>query len=120
MSREIKFRAWVENQSGFGSLRGMMHHFGLEGTTLTGYPIMQFTGLTDKNGKEIYEGDIVRCGEWEEEMGAEKWEVIFGGDNYAAFDLRGWEGEVNGLSYWLNAGVVEVLGDIYQNPELLK
>lgn len=59
--REFKFRAWDEDL-------GMSEPFGLEGAGIMflegGNPdsIMQFTGLKDKNGKEIYEGDIVKWG----------------------------------------------------------
>lgn len=57
--RKIKFRAWDEDL-------GMSEPFNLEGAGIMflegGNPdsIMQYTGLKDKNGKEIYEGDIVK------------------------------------------------------------
>jgi uncharacterized phage protein (TIGR01671 family) len=78
--------------------------------------LCQFTGLKDKNWKDIYDGDIVRCGEFEDDGDAKNNEVIFGDDNYAAFDLKYWTGEVNGLSYWLNAGIVEVIGNTMKTP----
>ena len=102
----------------------------------------QYTGLTDKNGKKIFEGDIIRysdSGEYEmyleslecpEEYDGinfeNMWtidEVVYGiAINYPAFDLNRHDWEVNGLSNLSESGCYfyEVIGNIHDNPELLK
>lgn len=92
--------------------------------------LMQYTGLKDKNGKEIYEGDILRCKclkKCKLDSCAEK--VI----QYKNSLIEWWESGCN-LGYrlrdskgktmmikptHLNTMEVEVIGNIYENPELL-
>ena len=67
---------------------------------------MQFTGLHDKNGKEIYEGDIIA-------FRNEKGEITLKGEIY-------WESRNAKFSDFSPKNQVEVIGNIYENPELLE
>ncbi len=75
--------------------------------------ITQYVELKDKNGKEIYEGDILHHGQ--DETGGEMNEVIF---QNGQFGMR-WQS----ADLWhilCDSHYCEVIGNIYQNPELLK
>lgn len=82
--------------------------------------IGQYIGLKDTNVKKIFDGDIVQ---WEDEnfnnytsvveWCGEKW-------NYPAFDLAKHDYECNGLQYVHEDCIIEVIGTIYDNPELLE
>ncbi len=77
----------------------------------------QFTGLVDKNGVEIYEGDFVIHRYSKEE----------GKNDYIIFDTSTLSFMLNDMSYqdwatseWYDIDNLEVIGNIYENPELLK
>ena len=85
--------------------------------------IQQCTGLQDKNGKLIYEGDIVRYADIENpETEWEYDEIVWGGKySYPAFDLANCQFDCNGLSYIFNEGwIIEIVGNTYKNLEKIR
>ena len=72
--------------------------------------LMQYTGLKDQNGKDIYEGDIVRL--QNEFVGPIVWSINgFTVERYVV----GWNIDAKG-----NQDSVEIIGNIYENPDLIK
>jgi len=103
--REIKFRAWDKDIKKMLEVNFYQYIFFqyLHYTYPQDNTLMQFTGLFDKEGKEIYEGDIVIEG-YKGKYGT--YEVKW---NVKGFNL----GSEDGDEY-------EVIGNIYENPELLE
>lgn len=77
--------------------------------------IGQFTGLTDKNGKKIFEGDMVL---WDGEY---KYEVYYDVD-YCGFFIRGFINEryEQGPLGLLSSDYMDIIGNIHDNPELVE
>ena len=120
--REIKFRAWdKENKK---MIYDIIQYFikedelnGCDGYVLDfagwleHYPVMQYTGLKDKNGREIYEEDIIK-----NECGA--YGLITWLDDKASIGItQGWCHPIYGNPSPTES---EIIGNIYENPELLK
>ena len=139
MNREIKFRVWDKYKKqmypissidydifsqeiriiAVGHRNGMCTSYNKnhnsEKCDITALELMQYTGLHDKNGKEIYEGDIVVDKEdevmgeitWNEEEASFYFSILYENVTYEEEKLNDW------------ASVLEVIGNIYDNPELL-
>ncbi len=80
-----------------------------------GNNFMQYTGLTDKNGKEIFEGDIVKrhkCDMINEFIGVVKYE-------YCSFVAEDISQEYDDVLHY-QSHLIEIIGNIYETPELIK
>jgi uncharacterized phage protein (TIGR01671 family) len=115
--RTIKFRAWNEAHKMMSvafSLRDVL--FGrTQGANFHGSELMQFTGLLDKNGKEIYEGDIVREVYKEERL----YQVRFTNARFGLHLIKAEKGRPTYRPLDIASHPCEVIGNIYENPELL-
>jgi len=118
MSRPVKFRAWKKSENRMVSWEELLSSGKLadvlSGTYLEAF--MQFTGLHDKNGKEVYEGDVVAASIYSDEP-PQILEVKF---EQGAFiiDYKDSESDITTVGWFM--GMLEVIGNIYSNPELLE
>ena len=113
-----KFRVWDKNKKEIRKVTGINwydEYLWVDETPMSGdklpiesTPLMQFTGFTDKNGKEIYDGDIVTV-RFSDGSGYDNpVEVSFENGSFWA-----------GMGYLNDVKIIEVVGNIFQNPELL-
>ena len=123
--RELKFRVWDKLGERFTtcdegyqghyvlSLKGEFHNL-QDGSGGKEYIVQQYTGMKDRNGKEIYEGDIFKGGDY-------KWDAVEFEDGQFEVNLIGARVfSLQELCCDYDSERPEVIGNIFENPELLE
>jgi len=112
--KEIKFRAWDKENKEMVEVELLGKRVLLckngEWENIEDFEVMQFTGLCDKNNREIYEGDVLK-----NDYG-ELWVVVWEGTGF----MLSFNGDSKNIysvnEYYFSS--CEVIGNIYENPEL--
>ena len=128
MNRTIKFRAWDKKYGKMCDLTLLGLHCSFDANPAvygvwsaertekvahySDVELMQFTGLFDEDGTEIYEGDIL-----EDDADGLSYDVVEWNDKYAGWTTRSWYAPKDLAD---SAKLHRVAGNIYENPELLK
>jgi len=134
--REIKYRAWDKSANKWLDMslhywlidpgNGQpirVHHSGQIEGPIENIILVQYTGLKSKNGKEIYEGDIIR---YTFHIGPREWPGIVHEVEWSDSNLTGfhpfidYDVDADGNECCVIPDSIEVIGNIYENPELLK
>ena len=109
---EIKFRAFQDNQMYYAETSGVYAARKFFDTLYEDCELMQYTGLKDSKGAEIYEGDVV---EWEDRTADD----MYGGDVIYPNEAVEFKGAAFYPVSMMPGEEFEVIGNIYENKELL-
>ena len=126
--REIKFRAWLKKENKMVEVKSLhlgtrkiiygysetSQCYGNKSCSFDDIELMQCTGIKDRNGKEIYDGDIVKTNI--DLMGIVRFDIGYYFEWITDSLVSMWNKD---MKVWLEWGL-EVIGNIYENPELLE
>ena len=117
--REIKFRCWIDYGPGHCTMLHDMGDLSEFFDAADGSPLMQYTGLKDKSGVEIYEGDLLQH-EYEKCPAVVKFGEGYQGEPAdGMYPYWGWYAD-GWFQRWVFSGEeVAVIGNIHENSELL-
>ena len=122
--REIKFRVWHKKRKEI--LKSILNPYNFRDQAPS-FVLMQFTGLKDKNGKEIYDGDILEYYIGGEEIFTETYQLSYS-EERACWQINIIKecNHTNSPQFYSQhltqtyASCMKIIGNIYKNPELLK
>ena len=135
VGREVKYQVWIEPTKEMKMVTALLFDddgqlFGVKTPdsgvnaclSLHTVRVRQFVGQRDMNGKEIYKGDITRNKRGA--IGVVRFHDSWGGFYFATVFSHNEDGElvrsISSVPMWNDWGTLEIIGNIYENPELLE
>ena len=130
INREIKFRAWNEEKRKMyydvqNAYDNCLDYDNINAVSFGGileiYPVMQYAGFKDYNGREVYEGDIVQYYVCENDYEPTSYQTVgIVGFKDGEFYPRPYEQTIE--DGWYSHGIKDliVIGNIHENPDLIK